>query len=131
VKSGSRVVELGRAGGVAWFGKECLMAGVDMSHQSLAIAAGKYKLCLKADNLRAIPDGSIDAVISSYFWEHIAPNSKPALLDEIYRILRPDGRVVFVCDVATANPLISWSRRPRRENDAPSTPLQGADLGIR
>lgn len=108
---GARVVELGCAGGVAWFGKQFAMVGIDVSHEGLAIAAQYYETCLQAENLRAIPDESVDGVISSYFWEHIAPPSKVELLDEILRVLRPGGRVVFVYDVATKNPLISWLRR--------------------
>jgi SAM-dependent methyltransferase len=111
IRRSSRVVELGCAGGVAWFGKQYFMAGIEVSRHALIIAAGKYSVCLQADNLRSIPSSSIDAVISSYFWEHIAPEAKPALLDEIFRVLKPGGRVVFLYDVATANPLISWLRQ--------------------
>jgi len=111
VKPGSRVAELGCAGGVAWFGRRYVMAGVDVSHHGLAMAARKYDIALQAENVRSLPDGSLDAVISSYFWEHIPPASKPILLDDIRRVLKPGGRIVFLYDVATANPLISWLRR--------------------
>ncbi|MEY4965972.1 MAG: hypothetical protein RL274_1555 [Pseudomonadota bacterium] len=63
----------------------------------------------------AIPDASIDAVISSYFWEHMAPADKPLILAEIRRVLKPGGKIIFVFDVATKNPLITWMRRTRPE----------------
>lgn len=107
VKPRSSVIELGCAGGVAWFGQQYRMAGVDLSHQGLACAAGIYDVCLQTDASRLpVSDHTVDAVISSYFWEHIAPEQKPTLLNEIARVLRPGGHVVFVYDVATRNPLI-------------------------
>ncbi|HEX4303163.1 MAG TPA: methyltransferase domain-containing protein [Rhizomicrobium sp.] len=110
LNQGARVVELGCAGGVAWLGTQYQVIGVDVSQQGLALAAKKYSLCVRSDSLKPIPDGSVDAVISSYFWEHIAADDKEAILDEVARILKPGGQVIFIYDVATHNPLISWLR---------------------
>jgi SAM-dependent methyltransferase len=111
VKPNSRVIELGCAGGVAWFGKRYSIIGVDVSQEALRIAAKKYDACLQADSLLMLPDKCADAVISSYFWEHIAPERKPELLSQIFRVLKPGGYIVFLYDVATKNPLISRLRR--------------------
>lgn len=113
VRPGAKVVELGCAGGVAWFGRAYKVAGIDVSQEGLRLAAGKYDVCLQASTLAPIPDGSVDAVISSYFWEHIPPADKPGILDEITRVLKPGGHIVFVYDVTTSNPLIAWLRRRR------------------
>lgn len=53
----------------------------------------------------------MDAVVSACFFEHIAPGDKPRLLNEVYRILKPGGRVIFQYDVQTQNPLIASYRR--------------------
>jgi SAM-dependent methyltransferase len=111
IRPGSRVLELGCAGGVAWFGSRYRMIGVDVSRQGLALASRKYELCLRSSTLRAVPDASVDAVVSSYFWEHIRPADKEVLAGELARILRPGGRIVFVYDIATENPLIAWMRK--------------------
>lgn len=113
VPRGGRVAELGCAAGVAWFGKAYSMIGVDVSHAGLAIAAKKYDACLQAANLAALPDASLDAVVSSYFWEHIPPDVKEVMTQEFKRVLKPGGYIVFVYDVETKNPLISWLRRLR------------------
>jgi SAM-dependent methyltransferase len=113
IRQGARVLELGCAGGIAWFGKQFDVVGVDVSHESLRIAAQKYGTCIQAKDLNAISDGSIDAVISSYFWEHMTKSDKAAILDQITRILQPGGKIIFVYDVATKNPLISWMRKTR------------------
>lgn len=69
-------------------------------------------ICVQADVERLpLPEASADAVISSSFWEHIAPDRKPAMLEEFRRILKPGGLLVFVYDVATDNPLIASYRR--------------------
>lgn len=113
VPRGGRVVEMGCAAGVDWFGKAYSMTGVDVSHAGLAIAARKYDRCVQAADLAAIPNASLDAVISSYFWEHMPPDVKEKLTADFKRVLKPGGHIVFVYDVETTNPLIAWIRRLR------------------
>jgi SAM-dependent methyltransferase len=48
----------------------------------------------------------VDAVVSSYFWEHILPEVKPRILSEVKRILRSGGKLIFLYDVETKNPVI-------------------------
>ena len=117
VPVGAVIVELGCARGVAYFGRRYRMIGVDVSQASLDGAAELYEVCLKADAAACIPlpDHSVDAVVSSYFWEHIPPTLKPGVLAECRRILRPDGKIIFLYDVETDNPLI---RRYKRKNRA-------------
>jgi SAM-dependent methyltransferase len=107
VPAGSVVVELGCAGGVRYFGQRYSMVGCDVSFSSLKQLAG-YERRVQSDASTCIPlpDGSVDAVVSAYFWEHIPPAVKPAILQECRRILRPGGKIVFLYDVETDNPLI-------------------------
>lgn len=107
VPEGSTVVELGCAGGVAYLGSRYRMAGVDLSRSSLEAARCIYSLCVQANASRLpFASESSDAVVSSYFWEHVAPDQKPGLAREIWRVLKPGGRLVFLYDVASHNPLI-------------------------
>lgn len=101
------VVELGCAGGVNYFGRRYHMIGCDLSLSSLK-KLGMYERRVQADASVCIPlpDASVDAVVSSYFWEHIPPALKPAMLQECQRILRPGGKIIFLYDVETRNPLI-------------------------
>lgn len=117
VPAGGRVVELGCAGGVAYFGRRFDMIGCDLSRGSLEKTAAIYETCLWADARARIPvaDGTIDAVVSSFFWEHVAPLDKSRVLGECRRVLRPGGKLIFLYDVATDNPLI---RRYRRRQPA-------------
>jgi SAM-dependent methyltransferase len=107
VPQGSIVVELGCAGGVRYFGQRYHMVGCDVSFASLKQLVG-YERRVQADASICIPlpDASVDAVVSSFFWEHIPPEVKPAMLKECRRILRPRGKIVFLYDVETDNPLI-------------------------
>lgn len=117
VRAQACVVELGCAGGVAYFGRRYHMVGVDVSGRAVATAAEVYERCLQADAGSCIPvaDASVDAVVSSYFWEHVRPTEKPAILKECHRILKPGGKLVFLYDVETENPLI---RRYKQEKPA-------------
>lgn len=107
VQPGAIVVELGCAGGVHYLGQRYRMVGCDLSLSSLK-KLEMYKCRVQADAGLCIPlpDASVDAVVSSYFWEHIPPALKPAILLECQRILRPGGKIIFLYDVETRNPLI-------------------------
>lgn len=112
VPAGATVVELGCAGGVCYFGQRYRMVGCDLSFASLRkieFYAGR----IQADAAAGIPlpDNSADAVVSSYFWEHIPPTMKPHILQECRRVLKPGGKIIFLYDVETKNPLISYYKR--------------------
>lgn len=108
VPKDSLVVELGCAGGVSYFGKRYRMVGCDLSRSSLKRLQGMYAALLQVDAATciALADQSVDAVVSSYFWEHIPPLLKPRILRECARILKPGGKLIFLYDVETNNPLI-------------------------
>lgn len=112
VRPGETVVELGCAGGVRYFGRRYRMVGCDLSFSSLKTLES-YDCRIQVDATRCIPlpDRSVDAVVSSYFWEHISPSAKPLVLKECRRILRPGGKLIFLYDVETRNPLIDRVRR--------------------
>jgi SAM-dependent methyltransferase len=116
VPAGATIVELGCAGGVRYFGQRYRMVGCDLSFSSLK-KLEFYERRVQADAAVCIPlpDGSVDAVVCSYFWEHIPPSVKPNILGECQRILRPGGKLVFLYDVETENPLI---RRYKQKNSA-------------
>lgn len=108
VPAGATVVELGCAGGVRYFGSRYQMIGFDLSWAALK-TLDFYSARVQADAVACIPlpDESVDAVVSSYFWEHIPPNLKPTILLECRRVLKPNGRLIFLYDVETENPLIN------------------------
>lgn len=119
VPAGSSVVELGCAGGVRYFGQRYSMIGCDVSFSSLKQLPG-YTRRIQSDASLCIPlpDASVDAVVSAYFWEHIPPHIKPAILQECRRILKPGGKIIFLYDVETDNPLIDqYKKRDRRLYD--------------
>jgi SAM-dependent methyltransferase len=113
VPAGARVVELGCAGGVRYFGERYTMIGCDVSRSSLERLAGVYTALIQVDAARCIPlaDASLDAVVSSYFWEHVPPASKASIAAECARVLRPGGKLVFLYDVETESPLIGHYKR--------------------
>jgi SAM-dependent methyltransferase len=114
VPAGATVVELGGAGGVRYFAERYRMVACDISRGSLAAVEG-YAARIQTDAAQCIPmaDASVDAVVSSYFWEHMSPTMKAGVLKECARILRPGGTIVFIYDVETSSPLI----RRYRERD--------------
>ena len=108
IPSGATVVELGCAAGVAYFGPRYRMIGLDVSFAAVRSARSSYAHVAQVDARADLPlgDASVDAVLSSYFFEHIVREDKRRLLAECARILRPGGKVVFLYDVASENPLL-------------------------
>jgi len=96
--------------GVSYFAKRYQLVGLDLSYSSLRQVAGINAGCLQADATKSIPlpDGSVNAIISSYFWEHIAPELKPKVLAECRRVLAPQGSLVFLYDLDSKNPLYRY-----------------------
>lgn len=105
------LLELGCAGGVDFLGDSYQAIGCDLSFSSLQnISCYKYKVQMDASKCINLKSESVDAIVSSYFWEHIDPSVKPAILAECFRVLKPNGKIIFLYDVVTKNPLISWYR---------------------
>ena len=107
VAEGGTIVEMGSGSCIAYFAQRFQVIGLDLSLSSLAAVAGLYDACVQADVTRGVPlpDGSVDAITSSYVWEHIPPDQKPAALAECARVLKPGGVLVFLYDVECRNPL--------------------------
>ena len=108
IPKNSTVLELGCGGGVKFFGKFYQIIGMDLSSKSLQNASLDYQITIRGNALKSLPfpDNSLDGVISSFFWEHIDNQGKKFIFKEIHRVLKPKGKLVFLFDVETENPLI-------------------------
>ncbi len=108
VPAGRSVVEVGCGSGVVYFGERYRMIGIDLAHSSLVKVSDFYDTCLQVDVGQGVPlpDASVDAVVNSFVWEHLPPETKPGVLKEWHRLLRPGGKLVLLYDVETDNPLI-------------------------
>jgi SAM-dependent methyltransferase len=117
IPPGATLLEVGCASGVAYFAQRYRVIGTDLSLTSLARVSELYDACLQADITRSIPppDAFVDAIASSFVWEHIPPSDKPKALAEFHRVLRAGGHLVFLYDVECDNPLY---RRMRRSQPA-------------
>lgn len=110
--AGSKVVEIGCAGGIAWFARRYKMIGIDLSLTALRLAATDYAHPIQANAMQLpFASASIDGVISSCFFEHLDDHGKSAVLKECTRVLRPGGKVVFYYDIWTENHVISLFRK--------------------
>lgn len=107
LRDGQRVLDVGCATGnlLRTIGKqhaETELVGLDPDPKALARARRKVRragLDVRLDRGFAqelpYPDGSFDRVFSSLMLHHLDSTSKNALLAEVRRVLRPDGRLVL------------------------------------
>lgn len=89
------------------------MAGVDQSRQMLKECQLKFPLITaKLGNFLAIPfhDGTFDFVVTSFAFRHLSGGQKTLALEEMCRVLKPDGRIC-ITDLMIEEEfqrLISW-----------------------
>ncbi len=114
LKPGAKVVEIGCAGGVDWFGRRYHMIGMDLSRKGLEIAGENYAQVVQCNATRIpLADASVDGVISACLFEHLTNEDKASMLSECRRVLKPGGKVVFFYDIKTENSVIARYRACR------------------
>jgi SAM-dependent methyltransferase len=109
------VLDIGCASGVRWLGQYHTI-GVDLSYGSLRGVTEFYELAIQA-SAQELPlaSESVDAVYSSFFFEHVPPAGKDACIEEFGRCLKPGGYCVFLFDVLSDGP---FGRLARRDPEA-------------
>ena len=74
--------------------------GIDMSSAMLGVARARLgdrpKIC-RGDGARLpYPDGSFDLVLASLVLHEIDPGTRPAVLEDMARVVRPEGRIGII-----------------------------------
>ncbi|MEW5756293.1 MAG: methyltransferase domain-containing protein [Pseudomonadota bacterium] len=116
LRSGEHVLDVGCGTGVltrlaaATVGSAGYVVGIDPSPGMLAKArrnATGTPVEFRLGAIEALPfhDASFDLVLSSFMMHHLPPEVKRAGLAEVYRVLKPGGRLLVVDIDKPSNPL--------------------------
>jgi ubiquinone/menaquinone biosynthesis C-methylase UbiE len=95
------ILDFGCGGGTAILPEFGRVVGVDISLASLLQAQSIYDEVYQIDGERLpFREASFDIVFSSHVFGHIPLRQKPAVISEIYRVLKPGGHVIssIECD---------------------------------
>lgn len=120
IKAGDRILEVGVGTGInlALYPKDCAITGIDFSSQMLEKARDRAArkdmphslrlLQMDAADLR-FADDSFDIVYAPYLISVVPDPVKVA--QEMHRVCRPGGRIVFLNHFLSANPILSRVER--------------------
>lgn len=114
-QSGEEILEVGVGTGLSLplYGKDVQVTGIDISEEMLEVAI-KRKQRLQLDNVHLhamnaqemeFPDNHFDKVVAMYV-ASVVPDPV-ALVEEMRRVCKPGGDLVFVNHFNSSNPMIS------------------------
>ena len=107
-----KILDVGCGGGVRYLAQKGAVAGLDISFGSLKKVSSFYSIATKASALdMPFANDTFNLIVSSYNFEHFHPSEKSILLSEIFRILKPDGRLIFLFDCDNNNFLFRYFKR--------------------
>jgi ubiquinone/menaquinone biosynthesis C-methylase UbiE len=108
IMSGDAVLDVGCGTGTltllakARAGERGPVCGIDASPQMVEVAQTKAREAganvefrVAAIEALPYPDGTFDVVLSSLMFHHLPDSLKPRALAEVYRVLKPGGRLVI------------------------------------
>lgn len=80
-------------------------------------------------NMRALPDGSVDAIFSCHNLEHLAAHEVPRALGEFCRVLSPGGFAIITCpDLQSACEMIARGQLTEPAFIAKAGPITPFDI---
>lgn len=114
MQSSSAILDLGCGKGNPLLTEFGSVAGVDLSHEALAYNAlhHRYDLLVRSD-VTELPfdDSHFDAVVSVSVYGHIENDKKDRVLQEVRRVLRPNGRLFWVIETDCDNLCLSFAKK--------------------
>lgn len=110
--SNQSILDLACGGGTRTLLGRGRVVGIDISLVSALAARPDYAATACADAFKLpVPAASFDCVFSSDFFGHVPHGQKDRLFLEVRRCLKPAGRLVFVAETDSVNPLTAAAKR--------------------
>ena len=112
LKGAYRILDLGCAGGNILLSKKEHVVGVDLSLTALGQAQKIYSKVVQAQ-AKNLPfrDNYFDAVVALDLFGHIPQDEKDQVLQEIKRVLRPEGIMVMAIECESENALGKFAHK--------------------
>jgi ubiquinone/menaquinone biosynthesis C-methylase UbiE/protein-S-isoprenylcysteine O-methyltransferase Ste14 len=86
----------GSAGGASHIlGIDATPGMIDLAREKAQAAGVAADFQVGVAEALPLPDGSAEAITSSYFFHHLPPHVKPQALREMWRVLAPGGRLII------------------------------------
>lgn len=113
IGTGTGLLALPLARLVDWVWAVDISAAMIDCVNSRALAAGLDNVQTAVVSATSLPlaDDSIDVAVSNYCFHHLSRGGKRAAIDELFRVIRPGGRLVFADMMFSFRPSSQRDRR--------------------
>jgi len=104
-------LDLGCGGGNIDLARSSYVIGVDISRSSILVAKKIYGEVYQS-NVINLPfqNNFFDCVFSSDLMGHIAQHDKNEVIDEIYRVLKPNGLTIHYIEISSKKGIDAWAK---------------------
>lgn len=108
----SALIELGCGGGSRFLASQYEILGVELSSTSTRQITGIYESVIQSSAISIpVADQSADAIVSSFLLEHLDEANAFLVIQEMYRVLKPNGVMIHYFDLDSNGPFFQWAKK--------------------
>jgi len=112
VSKGSTIVELGCGGGSRYLASQYEILGVELSSTSAQQITSVYNSVVQGSAISIpIESESADAIVSSFLLEHLDEANVTLAMQEMFRVLKPNGVMIHYFDLDSNGPFFNWAKK--------------------
>lgn len=112
VSKGCSIIELGCGGGSRYLASQYEILGIELSSASAQQVVNVYESVIQGTAISLpLENQSADAIVSSFLLEHLDETNAVLAMQEMFRVLKPNGILIHYFDLDTNGPFFNWAKK--------------------